>query len=85
MRLLFTVTQALVVEKRGIVLFPGLGPADLLHGATALTLRLPNGVEVPARLAGMAHFGRKPGEPTPMLIARSPPDLEVPAGTEVYV
>lgn len=83
-RHLFDVEQSVIVEKRGILLLPGLGPNDLLHGQTELELRLPNGQSVVARLAAMAHFGRKPGEPTPLLIARSPPDLEVPRGTQVW-
>ncbi len=83
-RLLFRVEDAVLVEGRGIILLPGLGPTDLLHGASSVELRLPNGTQVVARLAGMAHFGRKPGQPSPLLIARSPPDLVVPRGTEVW-
>ena len=49
-----------------------------------MELKLPNGSSVVARIAGMAHFGRKPGAASPLLIARSPPDLEVPPGTEVW-
>lgn len=83
-RHLFDVQSATIIEKRGIVLFPGLSPDQMLHGATQVELRLPNGGSVVARIAGMAHFGRKPGEPSPLLIARAPPDLEVPPGTEVW-
>lgn len=83
-RHMFTVADSAPLAGKGLVLFPGI-PAELsLGGATAVELKLPNGSSVIARVAGMAHFGRKPGEPTPLLIARSPPDLEVPRGTEVW-
>ncbi len=83
-RHLFTVAGSSPLAGKGLVLLPGL-PSDVsLSGATSVELKLPNGTSVLARVAGMAHFGRKPGAPTPLLIARSPPDLEVPRGTEVW-
>ena len=83
-RHLFTVADSSPLAGKGLVLLPGL-PADVsLGGATSVELKLPTGTSVIARVAGMAHFGRKPGAPTPLLVARSPPDLEVPRGTEVW-
>ena len=82
-RHLFTVEGSSPVGK-GLVLLPGIPPDVQLGGATSVELKLPNGSSVVARIAGMAHFGRKPGAATPLLIARSPPELEVPRGTEVW-
>lgn len=84
-RFLFAVEQAVPVAGKGLVLLPGLPLEISLSGATAVELKLPNGASVVARVAGMAHFGRERGAPTPLLIARSPPDLEVPKGTEVWI
>ena len=83
-RKLFVVEDTMVIEQRGLVLLPGLAVDDSLAGATEVLLRLPNGASTLARVAGMAHFGRKPGAPSPLLIALSPPDLIVPRGTEVW-
>ncbi len=83
-RHLFTVEDSSPLAGQGLVLLPGVPPDIQLGGATSVELKLPNGVCVVARVAGMAHFGRKPGAPTPLLIARSPLDLEVPRGTEVW-
>ena len=83
-RHLFTVAGSSPLAGKGLVLLPGI-PADIqLGGATSVELKLPNGTSVVARIAGMAHFGRKPGAASPLLIARSPPDLEAPPGTEVW-
>jgi hypothetical protein len=84
MKLLFIVEQAVALAGKGLVLLPGVPQDASLAGATSVELRLPNGTSVAARVAGMAHFGRKPGAPTPLLVARSPPELEIPAGTEVW-
>ena len=83
-RKLFVVEETMVIEKRGVVLLPGLAADQSLSGATEVELRLPNGTSTLARVAGMAHFGRKPGSPSPLLLALSPPDLVVPRGTEVW-
>lgn len=84
-RFLFTVEQAVAIAGKGLVLLPGLPLEVSLSGATSVGLKLPNGTSVIARVAGMAHFGRPQGAPTPLLIARSPPDLDVPRGTEVWI
>ena len=65
MKLLFVVEQAVAVAGKGLVLLPGVPQDASLAGATSVELRLPNGTSVAARVAGMAHFGRKPGAPTP--------------------
>lgn len=84
MKLLFVVEQAVAVAGKGLLLLPGVPLDASLAGAASVELRLPNGTSVVARVAGMAHFGRPPGAPTPLLVARSPVGLEVPAGTEVW-
>ncbi len=83
-RRLFTVESSAILEGRGIVLFPGLPSHEMLHGAVHVELRFPDETSLVVRVAAMAHFNKRLEDPTPLLIARKPPDLAVPNGTEVW-
>lgn len=82
-RCLFRVSFAFLIKGRGIVLEPGITPAEGEKFRVGDTLRLvrPNGSSEIVSIAGFELFS---GEAAPILLKESLTKEQVPVGTEVW-
>jgi hypothetical protein len=84
-RLLFVVSDVVVIKGRGIALFAGIRPIgeEVFHAGETILLRKPDGSSVTTKIGSLAFVCPNPRNEIQVMLTTLRKD-DVPVGTEVW-